>query len=166
MMNRKRKGGLWVRGLNVGRICLHKCFGVILLEGSGIKSIQGELQIQLEGAYNAEGRRGRPERGHCENGHDWMKPNWGQMKDDIGRMTGNGVKVDQMIRVRGDLSEEEVNKSLQELALMEGYPNTIVVGGPGNSMMVHGKGEDRGFGPEMTVKVRELEGQGKRKSGR
>ncbi len=33
------------------------------------------------------------------------------------------------------------------------YPSVIVVGGPGNSLMEHGKGEWRGFEAERTVKV-------------
>jgi hypothetical protein len=53
------------------------------------------------------------------------------------------------------LTEEEVNKALRELAVIEDYPTSIVIGGPGNSLMEHGVGDGRGFGPERTVKVRQ-----------
>jgi hypothetical protein len=46
-----------------------------------------------------------------------------------------------------------VNKALRELAVIGEYPSVIVVGGPGNSLMEHGDGDWRGFGPERTVKV-------------
>jgi hypothetical protein len=52
-----------------------------------------------------------------------------------------------------------VNKALEELARMDGYPSVIVVGGPGNSIMRHGTGDNRGFAPERTVKVRKVEGE-------
>jgi hypothetical protein len=60
--------------------------------------------------------------------------------------------------MQGEWTDEKVNKALSELATLEGYPGIIVVGGPGNSVMRHGTGDDRGFAPERTVKVRKAGG--------
>jgi hypothetical protein len=46
-----------------------------------------------------------------------------------------------------------VNKALRELTITVESPSVIVIGGPGSSLMEHGKGEWRGFGAERTVKV-------------
>jgi hypothetical protein len=77
----------------------------------------------------------------------------GRMKDEIERMSGTGVVVEKLIRMKGELTEDVVNKALRELAVIGEYPSAIVVGGPGNSLMEHGEGDWRGFGPERTVKV-------------
>jgi hypothetical protein len=58
-----------------------------------------------------------------------------------------------MVKVSGLLTDESVNKALSELAVIGDYPTSIVVGGPGNSLMEHGVDGGRGFGPERTVKV-------------
>ncbi len=77
----------------------------------------------------------------------------GRIKDEIGRRVDGGVKVEKMVRIQGELTMERVNKALSELAVLEGYPEVIVFGGPGNSLVEHGTGEDRGFGPEGAVRV-------------
>ncbi len=51
-----------------------------------------------------------------------------------------------------------MNKALSELAVIIEYPMSIVVGGPGNSLMEHGVGDWRRFGPERTVKVSQSTG--------
>jgi hypothetical protein len=58
-----------------------------------------------------------------------------------------------MVRIPGEMTMEKVNKALSELAVLDGYPEVLVFGGPGNSLMEHGTGENRGFGPERTVRV-------------
>jgi hypothetical protein len=77
----------------------------------------------------------------------------GRMKDEIERMTGDGVVVKKLIRMRGEMTEDVVNKAPRELAMIGEYPSVIVIRRPGNSLMEHGVGEWRGFGPERTVKV-------------
>jgi hypothetical protein len=81
----------------------------------------------------------------------------GRMRDEIVRMTETGVKIEKMVRVRGQVTDEAVDQALSELAIMETYPDVIVIGGPGNSLMVHGGGEVRGFDPERTVRMRKNE---------
>ncbi len=50
-----------------------------------------------------------------------------------------------------------MDQALSELAMMETYPDVIVIGGPENSLMVHGGAEVRGFDPEQTVRMRKSE---------
>jgi hypothetical protein len=70
----------------------------------------------------------------------------------------DGMRVEKMVRMQGGWTDEKVNKALSELAPLEGYPGIIMVGGPGNSVMLHGAGDSRGFTPERTVKVRKTGG--------
>jgi hypothetical protein len=82
----------------------------------------------------------------------------GRMKSEIEKLGIEGVDVVKMVKLNGLLTDEEVNKALRELAVIGEYPTSIVIGGPGNSLMEHGAGDWRGFGPERTVKVRQSTG--------
>jgi hypothetical protein len=55
----------------------------------------------------------------------------GRMRDEIARMTEAGVMVEKMVRLRGQVTDETVDQALSELAMMETYPDVIVIGGPG-----------------------------------
>jgi hypothetical protein len=71
----------------------------------------------------------------------------GRMKDEMMEMR-EGVRVEKMIRMHGEWTDETANKALGELARMEGYPSIIIVGGPSNSTLRHRKGENMCFAPE------------------
>ncbi len=87
----------------------------------------------------------------------------GRMKDELGKRNDNGVAVEKMVRLQGEVTSEAVNKALAELAVLEGYPEIIIVGGPGNSIMEHGSKGNRGFGPERTVRISDTsDGRGER----
>jgi hypothetical protein len=58
-----------------------------------------------------------------------------------------------MVRVKGKLDEKAVDDALGELAGLKDQPEKILIGGPTNSLVEHGLGENRGFGPERQVKV-------------
>jgi hypothetical protein len=47
----------------------------------------------------------------------------GRMRDEIVRMTETGVKIEKMVRVRGQVTDETVDQALSELAIMETYPD-------------------------------------------
>jgi hypothetical protein len=81
----------------------------------------------------------------------------GRMKDEIETMVNSGLKVEKLVRMRGELTVEEVDEALAELVVMGASPS--VVRGPGNLLVIRRKGECRGFKPERTVKVRRLEGK-------
>jgi hypothetical protein len=76
---------------------------------------------------------------------------------ELARMTEAGVVVEKMVRLKGQVTDETVDQALSELAVMETYPDVIVIGGPGNSLMVHGGAEVRGFNLERTVRMRKSE---------
>ncbi len=76
-----------------------------------------------------------------------------RMRDEIVEMGERGVEIERMVRVRGEITDDEVDQALAELAVLETYPDVFVVGGPSNSLMVHGRSDVRGFDPERTVKV-------------
>jgi hypothetical protein len=82
----------------------------------------------------------------------------GRMKSEIEKVGDGEVEVVKMVKVSGLLTDESVNKALSELAVIGDYPTSIVVGGPGNSLMEHGVDGRRGFGPERTVKVSQCSG--------
>jgi hypothetical protein len=82
----------------------------------------------------------------------------GRMGSEIVKTGVEGVDVVKVVKLSGLLTDEGVNKALRELALIEEYPTSIVVSGPSNSLMEHGIGNWRGFGPERTVKVRHISG--------
>ncbi len=63
------------------------------------------------------------------------------------------MEVEKVVRIRGEVTDEEVDQALSELAVIETYPDAFVIGGPGNSLMVHGRPEVRGFNPERTERV-------------
>jgi hypothetical protein len=59
------------------------------------------------------------------------------------------------VRIPGELDEKAVNFALDELAGLDGLVDKVLVGGPTNSLVVHGAGDQRGFFPERKVLVRE-----------
>jgi hypothetical protein len=78
----------------------------------------------------------------------------GRLAKEIAKNEGRGVLVQGMVRVKGKLDEKAVDDALEELAGLKDQPEKILIGGPTNSLVEHGSGENRGFGPERQVKVR------------
>jgi hypothetical protein len=84
----------------------------------------------------------------------------GRMRYEIVRMDNSSVDVEKVERMRGEVTDEEVGKARAELVVMESYPEAIVVGGPGNSLISHGKPDSRGLKPERTVRVKRADVKG------
>jgi hypothetical protein len=78
----------------------------------------------------------------------------GRLAKEIANGEGNGLKVVGEVRVKGRLEENGVEVALDELARMTEQPEKVLIGGPTNSLVEHGTGDTRGFGPERKVKVR------------
>jgi hypothetical protein len=78
----------------------------------------------------------------------------GRIKTELMRVGGEQVDVVGMVRIPGELDEKTVNFALDELAGLDGLVDKIFVGGPTNSLMVHGDGDRRGFFPERKVLVK------------
>jgi hypothetical protein len=71
----------------------------------------------------------------------------GRLAREISKDEGRGVTVQEMVRVKGKLDEKAVDDALDELAGLKDQPEKILIGGPTNSLVEHGSGENRGFGP-------------------
>jgi hypothetical protein len=70
------------------------------------------------------------------------------------RVGGENVDIVGMVRIPGELDDKAVNFALDELAGLDGLVDKILVGGPTNSLMVHGEDDRRGFFPERKVLVK------------
>jgi hypothetical protein len=77
-----------------------------------------------------------------------------RLKEGLREWSNGGVRVIGTVRIVGELTEREAERALRELAEMEEKPDKVVIGGPTNSLMLHSKGNEKGFGPERTVVVR------------
>jgi hypothetical protein len=77
----------------------------------------------------------------------------GRLGREMERKGGEAVEVCGWVKVRGHLDEDEGVRGLGEgHGMVEGI-DKVVIGGPGNSLVSHGRGEERGFCPERTVQV-------------
>jgi hypothetical protein len=113
---------------------------------------KGNYRFNLRGQMEERARESNEEKEKCGVvliGASQM----GRMKCEIEKMSDGDVEVVKMVKVSGLLTDDKVNKALRELAVIGDYPTSIVVGGPGNSLMEHGVDDGRGFGPERTFKV-------------
>jgi hypothetical protein len=72
----------------------------------------------------------------------------GRLAREISKEEGRGVLVQGMVRVKGKLDEKAVDDALDELARLKDQLEKILIGGPTNSLVEHGSGENREFGPE------------------
>jgi hypothetical protein len=65
-----------------------------------------------------------------------------------------GIEVVGMVRVKGKMDDRVVENALDELAGLGVQPEKVLIGGPTNSLVEHGVGGMRGFGPERKVRIR------------
>jgi hypothetical protein len=68
------------------------------------------------------------------------------------------VMVGPSVRIKGEWNEEKLMRVMEELEKCEVEPDYILVFGPGNEMVVHGKTEGRGTGGEKRLI---MEGEGR-----
>jgi hypothetical protein len=61
------------------------------------------------------------------------------------------VDTSQTIKIRGEWTVEQNDQAIQEAKLMEAVPDKLVIMGPGNSQVKHGRLELRGKGPERKI---------------
>jgi hypothetical protein len=80
----------------------------------------------------------------------------------LGEMEGVGSQVlltGPMIKVQGDWTDEKMAEVMEAVDKCEVLPSHILIGGPGNAMVVHGRADGRGLGGEKKLVV---EGEGRR----
>jgi hypothetical protein len=74
-----------------------------------------------------------------------------RIKKELVKMGEGRIQVVAMVRISGELNREAVKMALEELAVLEEVPDKVVLGGPTNSLVVHGTGQNRGFHPEKRL---------------
>jgi hypothetical protein len=84
----------------------------------------------------------------------------GRMMEDVGRVGKQVVSEGVWVRVNGFLSDDEADKVVGKVAELGKTFDKVVIGGPGNSLVTHGRGGEKGHRPERTVTV-EKDGNGR-----
>jgi len=84
----------------------------------------------------------------------------GRIAEEVGKVGKQVVRQSVYVKVKGELSEEEMVRVCEEVEQLGQKFDKVVVGGPANSLVKHGMGERRGHRPERTVTV-ERDGSGR-----
>jgi CO dehydrogenase/acetyl-CoA synthase gamma subunit (corrinoid Fe-S protein) len=71
--------------------------------------------------------------------------------EEMDRIGEQLVDTSQTIKIRGEWTMEKIDNAIQEAKLMEAVPDRIVIMGPGNAQVKHGRMEVRGKGPERKI---------------
>jgi hypothetical protein len=77
----------------------------------------------------------------------------GRIGDEMAKMHGDRVRVVGRVRMGDEHTAEQHREMLEEVALMKEEVDVVVVDGPTNSLVRHGKVGERGFGGERQVRV-------------
>jgi hypothetical protein len=75
----------------------------------------------------------------------------GRLVEEMEKIGEQLVDTSQMIKIRGEWTVEKIDHATQEAKLMEAVPDKIVIMGPWNSQVKHGRLEVRGKGPERKI---------------
>jgi hypothetical protein len=78
-----------------------------------------------------------------------------RMAAEIGKIGEQVIMQGPMVRIRGEWSADKVYQAVEQAKLCEIDPDRIVIAGPGNSQIKHGRMEIRGFGPEKRIVCKE-----------
>jgi hypothetical protein len=74
-----------------------------------------------------------------------------RMASEISKIGEQVIMQGPMVRIRGEWSADKVYQAVEQAKLCEIDPDKIVIAGPGNSQIKHGRTEIRGFGPEKRI---------------
>jgi hypothetical protein len=84
----------------------------------------------------------------------------GRMWEDIAKVGKQVVREGVWVRVNGFLSEDEAERVVGKVMGTGKMFDRVVIGGPGNSLVLHGKGGVKSHRPERTVTVeKDVEGK-------
>ena len=79
---------------------------------------------------------------------------FGRISEEISKNGNRGVEVCGMVKTNGGMDVDSISIALRELAESGVTPDKVVIGGPGNRLVEHGREGMRGFWPERKVSVR------------
>jgi hypothetical protein len=82
----------------------------------------------------------------------------GRMMEEVERIGEQVLMMGPTVRIKGEWKEDKLMKVMEDLEKCEVEPDYILVFGPGNEMVVHGKTEGRGTGGEKKLI---MEGEGR-----
>ena len=77
----------------------------------------------------------------------------GRMGEEMSRRHGDKVDVIGCVRIEGENAVGKMERAMRTVREKADNVDVIVVGGPANSLVRHGKKGERGFGGERVVKV-------------
>jgi hypothetical protein len=84
----------------------------------------------------------------------------GRMEKEMRKKGREVVEMRGWVEMKGEWNEDEVKRVAEEVGNKGRGVDVVVLGGPGNVIVKHGKREERGFCPERTVNVgRDEEGE-------
>jgi hypothetical protein len=81
-----------------------------------------------------------------------------RLMEEVERLGEQVLMVGPKVRVKGEWNEEKMMRVLEELENCEVTPDTVLVFGPGNCLVEHGKKGSRGLGGEVKLI---MEGEGR-----
>ncbi len=77
----------------------------------------------------------------------------GRIGDELSKMHGEKVRVVGRVRMSEEHTADQHMEMLKEVALRKEEVDVVIIGGPTNSLVRHGKEGERGFGGERQVRV-------------
>ncbi len=83
----------------------------------------------------------------------------GRLSEEVGVKGKEAVEVEGWVKVNGRLDRQEMERALAKVVETGKLVEKVIIGGPGNSLIRYGSGNEKGFCPERTVKV-ERKGNG------
>jgi hypothetical protein len=84
----------------------------------------------------------------------------GRMAEEMGQKGKDAVEVEGWVKVNGSLDRTEMESVVERVVELGKISDKVIIGGPGNSLFKHGRGDVKGFCPERTVKVeRKVDGE-------
>jgi hypothetical protein len=77
----------------------------------------------------------------------------GRMAEEMGQKGKDAVEVEGWVKVSGRLDRTEMESVVERVVELGKIADKVIIGGPGNSLFKHGRGDVKGFCPERTVRV-------------
>jgi len=77
----------------------------------------------------------------------------GRMAEEMGQKGKDAVEVEGWVKVNGRLDRTEMESVVERVVELGKIADKVIIGGPGNSLFKHGRGDVKGFCPERTVRV-------------
>ena len=135
--------GEFAFGKAVGEFCRQA-----VREGSYRGNYVLNLREQMEQRAARESREGGKVKALLVGGSQM-----GRIGREMVRVGGSVLSDVKFVAVKGQLSDEEASRVMEDIRGSGTRVDKVIVGGPSNSVLVHGREGERGYSPERTVTV-------------